>query len=316
MQQGLLNIFQTLKHFGVDDVDIQYIAEGYQDWLKNPVDRIFHYGTVYSLGNKFYSMPYPIKGLDSLFVGIEINGIVYMSAYRQNVSYGELETKISELKVQIAEKVAKIAKKFDVTACDFELRMPTRDEARILIDKTLHDYDLNGRIYTKEGNLWITPSSEQPNKTFVLITEYGAKPHRPRSSYTQAALYLVAVPSKEDLFIGTVDDYGVPSPETRRNRMLLVANSESSLVTVVRSALKELVRYEKLQELNKTSDEELLKTNLRTDWELEQDDIVQIKNEFRWLRRIVVEQESPEFVNEPTIDNFIKMVNDYGVHEK
>ena len=316
MQQGLLNIFQTLKHFGVDDVDIQYIAEGYQDWLKNPVDRIFHYGTVYSLGNKFYSMPYPIKGLDSLFVGIEINGIVYMSSYRQNVSYGELETKISELKVQIAEKVAKIAKKFDVIACDFELRMPTRDEARALADKARYDHDLLGKIYCTDGNLWITPSFEQPNKTYVTVTQYGAKPHHARSSYTQASLYLVAIPRKSNMFIGEVDDYGIPTPETLRNRLLLTARSENSYLHIVRSVLKEVVKYDKFEELMLTGDEKLLKTNLRDDWGLERIDIAQIKHELRWLRNIVIEQESSEFANNPTVENFIKMVDDYGVHEK
>lgn len=311
----MLTIYQFLKRFDVDDNDIRCIAEGYQDWLRNPVYRVYPYRTVYSLGDKLYSMPHPIKGVDKFFVGIEINGIVYMSAYRQNVSYGELDTKISEIKAQITKKHVSIAEKLAVTACDFELRMPTRDEARALADKARYDHDLLGKIYCTDGNLWITPSFEQPNKTYVTVTQYGAKPHHARSSYTQASLYLVAIPRKSNMFIGEVDDYGIPTPETLRNRLLLTARSENSYLHIVRSVLKEVVKYDKFEELMLTGDEKLLKTNLRDDWGLERIDIAQIKHELRWLRNIVIEQESSEFANNPTVENFIKMIDDYGVHE-
>ena len=216
-RRKLFDIYKALRHFGVSSEEVVGLAHGYRNWLDNPVENVPSYGTVYCLDTHLYSMPFPIERLGSRFVGIEIGGVVYLAGYFSNVGHNEVEAKIQELKAEIAKNFA-AADYFS-----FKLRMPTRAEAKVLVEKTNDNRDLSTKIYNKYGNVWITPSADHPERTFATLIDHSAKPHCP-SENTQAALYLVVQPKGDDLFIGEVDYFGKLTPKTSLNRNLLFSS--------------------------------------------------------------------------------------------
>ena len=188
--------------------EVRDIAEGYRYWINNPFESRPPFNTVYfcPLDNKLYSMPYSKRHLEKLFIGIEIDGVVYLDHYINNVRQDLLETSIKTIK-------CRLAKEFDALS-QFKLRMPTRYEAKVLAEKTEGNTKLNGAVFNKFGDVWITPNPDHPERSFATVREHGTRPHQP-SENTRATLYLVTDPDDGQIFYGEVDEYGVPTLETQ-----------------------------------------------------------------------------------------------------
>jgi len=212
MRRKIFDIYKALRHFGVSATEVQNIAIGYRSWLDNPIEKMPPFNTVYFLGNKLYSMPFPKGSLDGHLIGIEISGVVYLTGWWNCVHQNEIAIRTQAL-------LNDIAKKFP-TISQFEVRLPTPEEAKLLPEKTekeLINFDIGHLyedIYGLYSDVWITPSSEHPERTFATVQENSARPHKP-SENTEAVLYLVTRPKEGQMFFGEVDDYGVPTPETK-----------------------------------------------------------------------------------------------------
>jgi len=206
MRRKIVDIYKALRHFNVTAGEVRDIAEGYRYWIANPFESRPPFNTVYLLDGKMYSMPYPDGLLKDQFVGIEVEGIVYLNQYICGVVQDELETSAETIK-------NRLTKKFEALN-QFKLRLPTRYEAKILAEKTEGNTKLDGIVFNKYGDVWITPNPDHPERSFATVRERGARPHQP-SENTRATLYLVTDPDDEQIFYGEVNEYGVPTPETQ-----------------------------------------------------------------------------------------------------
>lgn len=206
MRRKIVDIYKALRHFNVTAGEVRDIAEGYRYWINNPFESRPPFNTVYFMDGKLYSMPYPDGLLKDQFVGIEIEGIVYLNQYICGVTQDVLGTSTATIK-------NRLAKKFEALN-QFKLRLPTRYEAKVLAEKTEGNTKLNGAVFNKFGDVWITPNPDHPERTFATVREHGARPHQP-SENTRATLYLVTDPDDGQIFYGEVNEYGVPTPETQ-----------------------------------------------------------------------------------------------------
>lgn len=201
MNKRFLGIFRALRHFGVNAKEIEAISNAYKWWIENPVETVPSYGTVYLKDGRFYSMPYPF-GPITRFVGIEIAGVVYLTCYLRNVRFAQVEVMTQNLKDQMS-----------LNDLGLDLRLPTRDEVKALMEiKPFGFGDL--------GDVWITPNSQHPERTFVAVNGNSVRACRP-SEKTCANLYLVLRPDPQKFFKGEVDEYGKPTDETLKNYLLL-----------------------------------------------------------------------------------------------
>lgn len=207
MRRKIFEIYKALRHFNVTAEEVTEIAQGYKYWLKNPVESLAPYNMVYFCPSDYmlYSMPYPSKRLEKLFVGIEIDGVVYWEHYINNVRQDRLEASFKAIEAHLSEKFENVNQ--------FKVRMPTRDEAKILGEKTEGDRRLTATICNKYCDVWITPNPDHPERTFATVQKNSARLHQP-SVDTQAVLYLVTCPDDEQIFYGKVDKYGTPSMDT------------------------------------------------------------------------------------------------------
>ena len=203
MRRKIIDIYKALRHFNVTAEEVRDIAEGYRYWINNPFESRPPYNTVYfcPLDNKLYSMPYSKRHLEKLFIGIEIDGVVYLDGYYRDVRKFELENKLNKYKANIAEKFSAIDQ--------FELRLPTVNEAKILIEKTC---DLKAEP-TRE--VWIISDLEHLQRMNATVGIGKAKPHYPPEfSSIPIRLYLVTKPDDKQIFYGKVDKYGTPTKDT------------------------------------------------------------------------------------------------------
>ena len=208
MRRKIFEIYKALRHFNVTAEEANEIAHGYRYWLKNQVDNLPPYNTVYLMNGKLYSMPYSKNSLESLFVGIEIGNVIYWAnCFEYSCDY-ELERDKETLK-------AKIAEKFKITD-RLKLRMPTKDEARILVEKTYHVSSLNFVMGNDVGDVWITPDPDYPDLIVASIDMDTASPHLPIEC-APATLYFVTCPEDDQIFYGKVDKYGVPTQKTKES---------------------------------------------------------------------------------------------------
>ena len=198
MRRKIVDIYKALRHFNVTAGEVRDIAEGYRYWLTNPVESLPPYNTVYfcPLDNKLYSMPYSKRHLEKLFIGIEIDGVVYLDHCIYNVRQDQLEASVKTIETRLSEKFEAINQ--------FKLRMPTRDEAKIFGEKA---------DFKKCCDVWITPNPDHPERTFATVGMGSARAHQP-SEDTRAVLFLVTCPRDTQIFFGEVDKYGTPTKDT------------------------------------------------------------------------------------------------------
>ena len=207
MRRKIFDIYKALRHFNVTAEEANEIAHGYRYWLGNQVEKLPPYNTVYfcPFDDKLYSMPYPSRLLEKLFIGVEIDGVVYLSDYINNVRQDRLEMSIKTIETRLSKKFQAINQ--------FKLRMPTGYEAKIFSEKTEGDLSLKGPIWNKYFDLWVTPTSDYPERTFATVSEHSARPCQ-LSEDTQAILYLVTCPDDKQIFYGKIDKYGTPTKDT------------------------------------------------------------------------------------------------------
>lgn len=194
LKKAVGDIYKALRHYGVSAEEIGYVVDGYRTWLDNPVDEIPAYGTVYYLDGMLYSMPYPLSELGSRFFGVEIGGTVYPADYLDDVKLDEMDARAETLKDKIFGKF------FHADYINFKLRKPTQNEV-----VALAKVNWSG---TKRGYVWIIPDPNQPGKQRMHVGR--ELPEYPKCRY--ANLLLVTRP--EDLFVGSVSKYGVPTKKT------------------------------------------------------------------------------------------------------
>ncbi len=206
MRRKIVDIYKALRHFGVTAKEIRDIAEGYRHWIAHPFESRSNFNMVYCMAGKLYSVPYPIKSSVSSFVGIEIEGIVYLNQYICGVTQNELETSAKTIKSRLAKKCGALRQ--------FKLRMPTCYEAKALAEKTEGNTKLDGAVYNKYGDVWIMPNPDHQERTLATVCEHRARSHQP-SENTRATLYLVTDLDDEQIFFGEVDEYGTPTPDTQ-----------------------------------------------------------------------------------------------------
>jgi len=208
MRRKIFDIYRALRHFNVTADEVDEIARGFKYWLSNPVEKSLPYNVVYFNEDKLYAMPYQSDKLFKRFVGIEIDGVVYLAHF-----YDQGGCRQDQIKEETENLMAWIAQDF-TTVNHFKLRLPTRDEAKVLLEKTNYDESMNFVVCNRPCDVWITPNPDHPERTFATVRVGSARAHRP-SEDTRAVLYMVTCPNDEQIFYGKVDKYGVPTPKTR-----------------------------------------------------------------------------------------------------
>ena len=206
MRRKIFDIYKALRHFNVKADEVDEIANGFKYWLEHPVERWLPCNIVYFIGDKLYSLPYPLENLSYRCVGVEIDGLIYLTHYHENVGQNQVVTDTKEIEARFAQTFKAISQ--------FKLRMPTKDEAKLLLEKTSCYNELSSLICNKSGKVWITPNPDHPEWTVATVKPFYGLPHKP-SCHTKATLYLVTYPDEGQAFFGEVDEYATPTPETQ-----------------------------------------------------------------------------------------------------
>jgi len=217
MRHKIYDIYKALRHFGVSETEIDEIAPAYKTWLKDPIETVSPYGTVYYHDGMLYSMPYPVSGLSAKVVGIEINGVIYLNGYVHNVLKDEVANSLMWLQGQVFNHLSYKRNGIEMPNT-FKLELPTAKEAKLLYDKVYADR--NTKVCNKMGDFWITPDEAKPEKSVISIQLLKTTTHKPKSEDTKATVYAV-IHKNSHVFIGKLDNYGMLSKSTAKVYKLL-----------------------------------------------------------------------------------------------
>lgn len=223
MRNKIYDIYKALRHFGVSATEIDGIANAYKQWLDDPIDNACPYGTVYYHNGILYAMPYPLKGLSSKEVGIEVHGVIYLNGYVHNVTKDEVAEKLSWLKGEVFAKHPYRIKGVDMPN-PIKLELPTAKEAKALFDNAYANRYT--KVCNKMGDFWITPSENKPEKTIISINILHSHVHTPKSEDTKATVYGV-VHKSSHVFIGKLDQFGILNRETAKVAKMLMDTATS-----------------------------------------------------------------------------------------
>ncbi len=213
MRKNIFYIYRALRNFDVTAEEVGKIADGYRHWIDNPIESRPHYNTVYAVDGKLYAMPYPKDSIFGKFVGYELNGVVYLSCYRQYVYGSDVAECVRELAADFGKK-----KLYCPQIPEIELGLPTAAEVTELVRAMKNQPGIGYKIYHFFGMYWIKPSAEFPNKPIANVLhrinkQVGCDLYIPNQS-TQAVVCLVTHLREGIDFLGEVDDFGTPTSET------------------------------------------------------------------------------------------------------
>ena len=207
-------LHHALCGLGVLSEEVKKISKAYTTWLNCPLDKPENYNFVYYLNGIFVLMPFRVKKYDKVgrLVGIEIgDGLVYTAHSADCVIASNINKCIEESKAALLQYNLHCS-----TMPDIQLRLPTAEEALKLFKKTYDDIRVRNEIGSSISNTWITPTTKDKEKTVAVRDKFGnrfySRSFRPEAE-TKAYVNLVFSLREID-FIGQLDEFGIPTPET------------------------------------------------------------------------------------------------------
>lgn len=220
MRNAIFDIFKALRHFGVSANEVNDVAQAYKFWINNQVDGVKGYRRVYYHQGVLYAMPYPIPEIESSFVGIEIDGVIYLAGYQCNVNQDKVAESLLWLKGAVFCKFAPEIRYGVEAPNNIKLELPTWDEVKNLVTKTSNDADMDKLIYSRFSCYWVASSTDKEDKpTAVSWFDYTSS-SIPQDR-TEAHVQPIIRPRKGIDFIGRLNHFGVPDEETKLVMMKL-----------------------------------------------------------------------------------------------
>lgn len=222
MRRKIFNIFKALRHFGVSADEVERVAKAYKFWIENPVDFLPVYSNVYYRRGVLYAMPYPIKELQNSFVGIELNGVIYLAGYQCNVCRDKIDETLMWLKGKVFNKIPDVH--YGVAMPNqLKLELPTDEEVQTLVEETSDNSALDCVVFSRFSNYWIKLKPGDTDNAATIKSWYDTDNVPCELESVEAHIQPVIHPRESIDFIGHVNRYGVPDGETERVYRELVA---------------------------------------------------------------------------------------------
>lgn len=166
-------LFEALFKAGVNEENLDELAESYQSWLRfgrpktlAPALNYVYYAEVDGQ-KKLYALPFWDKNLSALFVGIEISQTIYLPFMSACSARCNLKERIEALTKSISRKIPEVN-----NTPLYKVVLPTKAELTLLMERILilaagEEYAcLTGRYPDKLETVWIT-GNKKPAKVIV-----------------------------------------------------------------------------------------------------------------------------------------------------
>lgn len=222
MRNAIFDIFKALRHFGVSANEVNGVAQAYKFWINNQVDGVKGYRRVYYHKGVLYAMPYPIPEIESAFVGIEIDGVIYLAGYQCNVAQDKVAEALMWLKGAVFSKFTPETRYGVEVPNNIKLELPTWDEVKNLVTKTSDDADVDRVVYSRLSCYWVVSSMGKEDKP-AAVSWFDFTSNNFSHDRTEAHVQPVIRPRKGLDFIGRLNHFGVPDDETKLMMMKLIA---------------------------------------------------------------------------------------------
>ena len=226
MREDIFEIFKALRHFNVSADEIDNIRDAYKFWINRPIDFVQTYRKVYYHNGVLYALPYPLAELKNEFVGIELNGVIYLAGYLCNVRQEKIAQSLLWLK-------GKIFCNHPYTHYGTEMpnsltmTLPTGKEILDLISNTQESKDLDSIVFNKNSNFWVTPEPMHPDEIVATaLWRSSVTSHCPTEKEEAHIQPIIRMRTGLD-FIGHLNDFGVPDQETSEVYGKLLASAET-----------------------------------------------------------------------------------------
>lgn len=193
----VLSILKIIQDSGLCDAEVSCLPQLYEEWrdFANCTETLPRYGVVYGMNGKLYSLPYWVEKLKSYFVGIEINGVIFLSGVRQNVDLDSFLARKDDLVKQIQKVFPQAGNK------NFRLMLPTDSELGLLLAYTREDahFDVLRTCfpidYYQCSEVWVSPYPSKSELGLVRVDKIEME-RTSISHDNKAALCLVTHPDK------------------------------------------------------------------------------------------------------------------------
>ena len=222
MRNAIFDIFKALRHFGVSANEVNGVAQAYKFWIKNQVEGVKEYRRVYYYKGVLYAMPYPIPEIESAFVGIEIDGVIYLAGYQCNVAQDKVAESLMWLKGVVFNKFTPETRYGVEVPNNIKLKLPTWDEVKNLVTKTSNDADVDGVVYSRFSCYWVVSSTNKEDKP-AAVSWFDFTSNNLPQNRSEAHVQPVIRLRKGIDFIGCLNHFGVPNDETKLMTMKLIA---------------------------------------------------------------------------------------------
>lgn len=167
-----LQLRQLLLKMGLSSYDAQIIIQAQNLWIQMGCPKelpLFYY--VYYLEEergkkkKLYALPYEENTLENFFVGLEMNGVVYLAYHLMAYRYEDIKDMKNEL-------IEKIERRFpEVDTKPYKVVLPTKSEVTILAG-AMEAQKKPNFCYSNE-DLWVTPPLHLKSENKVRIQPDG-----------------------------------------------------------------------------------------------------------------------------------------------
>lgn len=191
------SVFDAIEKAGLCDAELPSLIQAYQQWRDYAArtETLPRYGVVYGMSGTLYSLPYWVERLRGYFVGIEINGVVFLSGVRQDVNLESFSARKEDLMKQIQKVFPEAGNR------NFRLMLPTVSELGLLLAYTREDthFDVLSNSfpidYYQCSEIWVTPYHSKSNLGLVRVDKIEMEKMSPLHG-DKAALCLVTHPDK------------------------------------------------------------------------------------------------------------------------
>lgn len=224
MRNAILDIFKALRHFGVSADEVESVAEAYKFWVEHQIDFVPFYNHVYCYKGTLYAVPYPIKKLEYAFIGIELDGVVYLAKYQCNIGQNRISESLRRLKKKVFYKISD--SQYGVEIPDsLEPELPTGNEIKNLIEKTQKDKHLDCVVFNNYSHFWVKHDSVKQGRAVAVVTWRDEVEYLSPTPNIEAHLQPVIRLRKGTDFIGHINNFGAPDKETVKVYERLLANT-------------------------------------------------------------------------------------------
>ena len=204
-----IDVFKAIRHFGVTAEEIDEMAKAYKFWLSYPTEFVLGYNKVYYHKGVLYALPYPIKALEKAFVGIELNGVIYLAGFQCDVCQERIAEFLMWIKGQVFLNLNNVQYGVEIPN-NLKLELPTKDEVVALLKISYGNVNLDNIVSCWKAHYWISPDSEHPLETVLDMDFVPYSPNKDTKAFIQPVIH----PRKGIDFIGHLNRFGVPDKVT------------------------------------------------------------------------------------------------------